>query len=74
MDAKEFINSNAGTIGCFPMDSELVLKYYALEALEMQRKEDVQIFKTYLLRMVPKIMAGKPVDLEGELNKMLGLK
>jgi len=54
----------------FPgLDAQVVLNDCALEALELQKKEDEQIFRGFLLSIIPRLMAGEYIDVEVEFKK-----
>lgn len=69
MDAKKFIENNTAPFGAYLLEAQLVLKEYALEALAMQKKEDEQVFRGFLLSIIPRLMAGERIDVEVEFKK-----
>lgn len=69
MDTKIFIESNSAPILVHKGNYNAISTHLALKALEIQKKEDEQFFRNFLLSIAFRQASGIQIDLEKEFNE-----
>lgn len=67
--AQIYIESNTAVRDVHPANYDVISKHNALKALDIQKNEDEQFFRNFLLSVALRQSMGEQVDLENEFNQ-----